>query len=404
METRKTEKAASIISYGLLIMTITHTLTHVFQRMPSALFPTLMRPEEFNLTLQQIGIIAAIPPLCSALLSIPMGLLSDRYGSRKMVFVSMVVSALGALMASQASNPTMFIIAISLLSVNTTIYHPAAYSFTTKIVQPSDRPKALGIHGAGGTFGMSIGPISLSILMGLMAFRWRQVYFFWFIPLILGAIAVFSMKTEPTEDIPTILTPQQAKEEKPNIRSMLTTSLLLFLVFVGIRTIGRSMVGSFLPIYMVNNKGISESLSNIIYGSNTLMGLVAAPLGGAIATRFGEKRWLTGVLILSYICLGLAFVIPNTTAFIVLYLISGFFNFLGMAANSSIVAKLSPSSQRGLGYALFFLPGSAMGAVAPVIAAFIGEAFGLASIFYASIAVYVIGLFVLHFGVKIKEP
>jgi NNP family nitrate/nitrite transporter-like MFS transporter len=403
LETRKTEKAASIISYGLLIMTITHTLTHVFQRMPSALFPTLMRPEEFNLNLQQIGIIAAIPPLFSALLSIPMGLLSDRYGSRKMVFVSMAVSALGALMASQASNPMMFILAISLLSVNTTIYHPAAYSFTTKIVQPSDRPKALGIHGAGGTFGMSIGPISLSILMGLLAFRWRQVYFFWFIPLILGAIAVIGIKTEPTEDTPTTILSQPVKEEKPNIRSMLTTSLLLFLVFVGIRTIGRSMIGSFLPIYMVNNKGISESLTNIIYGSNTLMGLVAAPLGGAIATRFGEKRWLSGVLVLSYVCLGLAFVIPNTTAFIVLYLISGFFNFLGMAANSSIVAKLSPSSQRGLGYALFFLPGSAMGAVAPIIAASIGEAFGLASIFYASIAVYVLGLFVLHFGVKLKE-
>jgi MFS family permease len=335
-----------------------------------------MRPEEFNLSLQQIGIIAAIPPLCSAL---------------------------GALMASQASNPMMFILAISLLSVNTTIYHPAAYSFTTKIVQPSDRPKALGIHGAGGTFGMSIGPISLSILMGLLAFRWRQVYFFWFIPLILGAIAVIGIKTEPTEDTPTTILSQPVKEEKPNIRSMLTTSLLLFLVFVGIRTIGRSMIGSFLPIYMVNNKGISESLTNIIYGSNTLMGLVAAPLGGAIATRFGEKRWLSGVLVLSYVCLGLAFVIPNTTAFIVLYLISGFFNFLGMAANSSIVAKLSPSSQRGLGYALFFLPGSAMGAVAPIIAASIGEAFGLASIFYASIAVYVLGLFVLHFGVKLKE-
>jgi NNP family nitrate/nitrite transporter-like MFS transporter len=403
LETRKREKAASIISYGLLIMTITHTLTHVFQRMPSALFPILMRPEEFNLSLQQIGIIAAIPPLCSALLSIPMGLLSDRYGSRKMVFVSMAVSALGALMASQASNPTMFIIAISLLSVNTTIYHPAAYSFTTKIVQPSDRPKALGIHGAGGTFGMSIGPISLSILMGLLAFRWRQVYFFWFIPLILGAIAVIGIKTEPTEYTPTTIISQPVNEEKPNIRSMLTTSLLMFLVFVGIRTIGRSMIGSFLPIYMVNNKGISESLTNIIYGSNTLMGLIAAPLGGAIATRFGEKRWLIGVLVLSYVCLGLSFVIPNTTAFIVLYLISGFFNFLGMAANSSIVAKLSPSSQRGLGYALFFLPGSAMGAVAPVIAASIGEAFGLASIFYASIAVYVLGLFVLHFGVNLKE-
>ena len=404
MVTGKTEKAASIISYGLLVMTLTHTLTHVFQRMPSALFPTLMRPEEFNLTLQQIGIIAAIPPLCSALLSIPMGLLSDRYGARKMVFASMVVSALGALLASQASNPIIFIVAISLLSVSTTIYHPAAYSFTTKIVKPGDRPKVLGIHGAGGTLGMSLGPISLSILIGLLAFGWRQAFLFWLIPIILGAITVFGIKTEPTEDLQVNPASQMVEAEKPNIRSMMTTSLLLFLVFVGIRSIGRSMVGSFLPIYMVNTKGISESLANIIYGGNTLMGLIAAPLGGALASRFGEKRWLIGVLILSYICLGLAFLVPNTIAFTTLYLISGFFNFLGMAANSSIVAKLSPSSQRGLGYALFFLPGSLMGAVAPVIAAFIGEVFGLSSIFYASIVVYAAGLFVLWFGVKIKEP
>jgi len=401
--TGKTEKAASIISYGLLVMTLTHTLTLVFQRMPSALFPTLMRPEEFNLTLQQIGIIAAIPPLCSALLSIPMGLLSDRYGARKMVFASMVVSALGALLASQASNPIIFIVAISLLSVSTTIYHPAAYSFTTKIVKPGDRPKVLGIHGAGGTLGMSLGPISLSILIGLLAFGWRQAFLFWLIPIILGAITVFGIKTEPTEDLQVNPASQMVEAEKPNIRSMMTTSLLLFLVFVGIRSIGRSMVGSFLPIYMVNTKGISESLANIIYGGNTLMGLIAAPLGGALASRFGEKRWLIGVLILSYICLGLAFLVPNTIAFTALYLISGFFNFLGMAANSSIVAKLSPSSQRGLGYALFFLPGSLMGAVAPVIAAFIGEVFGLSSIFYASIVVYAAGLFVLWFGVKIKE-
>jgi len=404
LETGNTERAASILSYGLLVMTITHTLTHVFQRMPSALFPTLMRPEEFNLTLQQIGVIAAIPPLCSALLSIPMGLLSDRYGARKMVFASMAVSAVGALIASQASNPTMFIIAISLLSINTTIYHPAAYSFTTKLVNPSDRPKILGIHGAGGTFGMAIGPISLSILMGLMAFRWRQIYLFWLIPVILGAIAVFAIKNEPTEEPQTAPVPQAASEEKQNIGSILTTSLLLFLVFVGIRTIGMSMVESFLPIYMVNSKGISVDLTNIIYGSNTLTGLVAAPLGGVIASRFGEKRWLIRVLVLSYICLGLAFVIPNIIAFTALYLISGFFNFLGMAANSSIVAKLSPTSQRGLGYALFFLPGSLMGAVAPVIAAFIGEVFGMSSIFYASIIVYVAGLLVLQFGVKIKEP
>lgn len=401
MGSEKLEKGASILSYGLLAMTVTHTLTHVFAGIPAALFPTLMKPTEFNLTIQQVGIIAAIPPLCSALLSLPMGLLSDRYGSKRMVLLSMLISAVGGLVASQARSPLMFIAALGLLAINTTIYHPAAYSFTTKLFKPKDRPKALGLHGAGGTFGMSIGPISLSILMGALAFRWQQVYLFWLVPIILGALAVLRMKSEPadavTEEIPNIT----ETENRSDPTKLLTLSLVMFLVFVGIRSVGRSMISSFLPIYLVNVKGMTESLSSLIYGSSSLMGLVAAPLGGLVAAKFGEKRSLLTVLCLSYLSLTLAFLIPNTVIFVIFYLISCFFNFLGMAANSSIVAGLSPSSQRGLGYALFFLPGSIMGAVAPIIAAFIGEAFGLTSIFIASLAVYIVGLILLQFGVKV---
>jgi MFS family permease len=370
--------------------------------MPSALFPTLMKPTEFNLTLQQVGMIAAIPPLCSALLSIPMGLLSDRYGSNRMVLISMAVSAAGCLIASQAQTPLMFIVAISLLSINTTIYHPAAYSFTTKLVKPRNRPRALGIHGAGGTLGMSVGPISLSILMGLFAYKWRQVYIFWLIPVILGVLAVLRLKSEPTDDVHEETDEKIENDSKGEATSLLTMGLLMFLAFVGINTIGRSMIASFLPIYMVNVKGLSNSLSNLIYGSNTLMGLVAAPLGGAFAVRFGEKRWLLAVLLFSYVSIALAFVIPSDIAFVAFYLLSGFFNFLGMAANSSIVAKLSSSQQRGLGYALYFLPGSIMGAVAPVLAAYIGDAYGLSAIFYASLIVYFVGLFVLKFFVKVR--
>ena len=402
MKSERASSSGTIITYGLIVMTVTHTITHVFQRMPSALFPTLMKPTEFNLTLQQVGLIAAIPPLCSALLSIPMGLLSDRYGSNRMVLISMAVSAAGCLIASQAQTPLMFIVAISLLSINTTIYHPAAYSFTTKLVKPRNRPRALGIHGAGGTLGMSVGPISLSILMGLFAYKWRQVYIFWLIPVILGVLAVLRLKSEPTDDVQVEIDEKIENDSRGEATSLLTMGLLMFLAFVGINTIGRSMIASFLPIYMVNVKGLSNSLSNLIYGSNTLMGLVAAPLGGAFAVRFGEKRWLLAVLLFSYVSIGLAFVIPSDIAFVAFYLLSGFFNFLGMAANSSIVAKLSSSQQRGLGYALYFLPGSIMGAVAPVLAAYIGDAYGLGAIFYASLIVYFAGLFVLKFFVKVR--
>ena len=87
MNSREVSRKYSIISYSLLAMSATHVLTHVFTGMPAALFPILIKPTEFNLTIKQVGLIAAIPEISASLLSIPMGLLSDKYGSKKMVLI-----------------------------------------------------------------------------------------------------------------------------------------------------------------------------------------------------------------------------------------------------------------------------------------------------------------------------
>jgi FSR family fosmidomycin resistance protein-like MFS transporter len=392
------KKNHSIISYGLLVMTATHTLTHVFTRVHTTLFPILK--DEFSLSLQQLGIIAAIPPLCQAILCIPTGLLSDKIGSKKMILISLAASTLGAIFAARALNPTMLIVAVSLLYLNTTIYHPAAYSFVTRLFRPNDRLRALGIHGAGGTLGVAVGPISISIIMGLLALGWRTVYFFWLFPLLLGIMATLRITSEPQEDVPD----DSSSAENPTpATSLLSASLIMFLVFVGVRMVATSMSQSFIALYLVDSRGLSESLSSFLIGSTTLVGIVAAPLGGFLAVRFGEKRWLLIVLTLAYACFGLAFLVPTNGGFIALYLAYGFLNVLGMAANSAIMAKLTPGKQRGLGYALFFLPGSIMGAVAPVIAASIAEAFTLSSIFYASTAVFFLSLGVLKFGVRVQS-
>jgi len=60
-------KYREILSYGLIVMALTHTLTHAFQNMHSALYPILKT--EFTLTNQQIGLISSIPSLSSALLN-----------------------------------------------------------------------------------------------------------------------------------------------------------------------------------------------------------------------------------------------------------------------------------------------------------------------------------------------
>jgi MFS family permease len=387
----------SIFNYGLFVMTLTHMLTHVFTRVHTTLFPVLQ--EEFGLSLQQLGLIAAIPALCQALLSIPTGLLSDRWGSRLMIQVALVVALGGTLLASQSLTPVMLIVAVSLVYVNTTVYHPAAYSFVTRLFEPRTRLKALGIHGAGGTLGVALGPISITILMGVFALGWRQVYLFWSLPLLLGIVAVLFLRSAPKDDVGVVTA---AGAPKASYASLLTTSMIMFLIYIAVRSMANAMSQSFMALYLVDDRGFSETATSTLIGLNTLVGIAGAAMGGFFAVRYGEKRWLLSILGLSYVFYALAILIPNSTAFVVLYLIYGFLTFLGMAATAAIMAKLSPGKQRGLAFALFFLPGSIMGAVAPLAAASIGDTFGLAAIFYAVIVLFFLSLAVLQFGVRLK--
>jgi len=396
-ETKQT-RATGILTYGLIVMTLTHTLTHVFGRLYTASFPLLR--SEFNLSIQQLGYIAAIPPLCQTVLSIPFGLLADRYGSKRMLIVSLVVAIVGSLLAASSQNTVMLISAVSLVYLNTTIYHPAAYSYVTRLFLRGDRPKALGIHGAGGTFGMALGPLTLGIFLGSFGLSWRHVYLFWAVPILLGAILSFRLKDVEEENGFTVTSEQGGDDEGPT--SLLTKALAIFLIYTAIQSVAQQMISTFMPIIIVDVKGFTADQMSFIYGTTSLTGLLSAPIGGYIASRFGTKRWLTVSLIMNLLMLGLVALIPGDLSFIVVYILYGFSGTLGMAARSNLIAGLTPRNQRGLGYSLLFLPGSIMGAISPIFAAKLIEVFGINQLFPISMLTAAVSIGVLIFG--IKEP
>jgi MFS family permease len=85
----------------------------------------------------------------------------------------------------------------------------------------------------------------------------------------------------------------------------------------------------------------------------------------------------------------------------ILYIAYGFFAMLGIASSGAIMAKLTPRKQRGLGYALFFLPSSIIGAIAPIIAGYLADLMGFQNIFNIAVVLNFIALAILRFTVKV---
>jgi len=340
----------------------------------------------------------AIPSLCQFFFSVPTGFISDRFGAKKLITLSILMAAAGALLGSMSMNPLMYIIASTLLTLNSTVYHPPSQSYVSNITKPGDRSRALGIWHAGGTTGMALGPLSITILMGVFAFQWRQIYGVWVLPILFGLLALYFVKP------PAEMVKEEARErwdEGDTVETLLNTNMVFLLLSGTIRRFGGGLTTGFLTIWLAESQGWTISQIGMMFGVSSLMGIIASPLGGELASRFGEKRWLVVTLFASYTCFMLAVVLKGFWPFMLFYLSQRFFGILSMPANMTITSRLSPPRQRGVGFALSSIPENVIMPLASIAAAYIADYYGLYPIFVATAVVYYVGLGVLQLGVKI---
>ena len=397
MEPKQAEKKPPLLNMGVLAMVVTHALIHAAGNMRSTIYPEIKA--DFQLSNYQIGIISAVPPLSQAIFSIPAGWISDHQGSKKVIAISLGMAAIGAAIAGFSVNPWMFVVSAVFLTLTSTFYHPPAHSYSARVASPEDRSKAMGFLNAGGTFGISLGPLSVSVLLSL-GFAWRQVYQFWIIPIILGIVFLLMIKTDPRGERNHVDEHKDEEEESDEPTSLLTREFLLYITSRGVRMFGASMFAPFLSLYLSEVRGWSVVQIGFMLGISGILGLVGSPMGGYLASRFGEKRWVIVSMALSSTFFVAAFYVPGIYPFMAMYLIYRLFGIMAMPGQAAITARLSPPSQMGMGFALTFMPSSITGVIAPMVGAWIADYYGYLPIFIAATGVMYLAVLVFSLAVK----
>ncbi len=383
------------------MMTVTHLFSGVYDNIFPALFPVFQA--EFGLTLPELGLLASLPPLFQALIGIPSGYLADRIGAKKTIAFSLVVYILSGVGMVLSSNLLVLIASINAMSLTSIIYHPGSYSYLTKVVSPGNRSKALGLMSAGGPVGVALGPITLTLALSYFGNdSWRLAYLFWIIPLVVVLGATLKLRSE--KELRTMETGSQpaktGAEGSARLGALLTRGLLVFLAFNAFWSMGGKIINVFIPTYLNGVRGLSVADASLVYGASSLLGVVAAPIGGFFADRLGNRRWLLFDYVSSIVFMALTYLSPVTVLFVSFYFGYSFCNYMGMAANTSIVAGLTPTRQRGMGYALFFLPGSIIGSVTPAACGFLAALMGLPILLPIAVAVSSISVLILRLGMK----
>jgi FSR family fosmidomycin resistance protein-like MFS transporter len=351
---------------------ISHMLIEVFLLMHPALVPVFIK--EFNLSIFDAGLIITVPSLCRLIFTLPAGIFTDRFGQRRLVILSVLVGGLGALLVSQSPTASFLVFSLSLIMISVTLYHPPGLSILQGwFSDPKERSTAIGLHGASGCIGQSIGTISLGLL--LIQFGWRFCYLLFAVPLLAWAAILVRTRTQrlPRKPPETKQVPTSAEvgEVHHGARksSLITLGFIVLMASMGLNALANGSVGAFMTTYLTRQRQLAVDVASIIFGAGPLVGIVGSLVGGYLCAEFGEKNSLVLVYVGQAIFLLGLITIPLTSLAIVSFFTYQLFSNAMWTPASSMVASLADTSSGGKAYSLYFLSSDGPGAVSPLIAA-----------------------------------
>jgi MFS transporter, DHA1 family, multidrug resistance protein len=167
--------------------------------------------------------------------------------------------------------------------------------------------------------------------------------------------------------------------------------------------VGFSSIFPFLPLYVQelgSSSGLSiELLSGLVFSAQSFTMMLAAPVWGSLADRYGRKIMVERALFGGAILLFLMAFARSAEELIILRMLQGLFTGT-LAAASALVAAQAPRERAG--YAMGLLTVSMGGGVAlgPLIGGVIADLFSYSAAFYIpSALLFLAGLIVL-FGIQ----
>ncbi len=356
----------------------THGLVHAYILLIPVLVPVWL--VLFHVDAFALGLVAALTYALYGLGSLPFGLLADRRPAVPLLIISLVGMGASLVLASLA--PVLAIVALALASLgaSASIYHPTGLALISR--RFARQGQALGWHGVGGSLGVALGPLAVSLL--LLRLPPSYVIALLSSPVVLAIVLM--LIADPREARPS--TNPAAVVPFALLRD--PSFLLILLVYVGA---GAAYWGAltFLPVFLdtqgalgpLDVAGLHLAPSKVLFPTLLAMGAGGQWLSGHLSDRARPELSLT---LLSWGEAGTlaALVVARAWALVPIALALGFLLFALEPLQNILIVNRVPPRSRGFAYGMAFLAVFGIGGIigAP-LAGYLATAIGYSAIFPA---------------------
>lgn len=323
---------------------------------------------------QTLGLVMGASTLTGVLLKLPAGALSDAMGRRTVLLVAAGLFALTPFAYPWTAGLGALIAIRFLHGSATALFSPTASAALSDLAPAGERGRWLGTYSAIQGSGQAAGPMLAGWLLGIVGYGWTFMT-----AGIFGSIAWFMLLRAPSRGEPRRVAWREMRDAVVAVardHRVILTSLAQAGQFML-----HGIVAAFLPVYAVEQIGLSPAQAGILFGAQMITTILSRPVFGRLSDQLGRRRMIVTGITLSAIAVALY---AQATGFLVAVLLSMIYG-AGLAITTSstaaLITDLSDRKRYGAAHGLFgtiFDVGDALG---PIAGGFVAANVGYAALF-----------------------
>lgn len=362
-------------------------IADVVTGVPIPIFP--LYATSLGASLGLLGLVTSMLGLGRLLSALPVGMLSDRF-NRKLVLVGgMVMFAVAFAAYSLAPSASWLIIPRLLQAVAMVATFPLGIAYIGDVLEPRDRPAAIGVYTAAMGSGFAVGPLIGSWLGATAGY---PVAYLAGAVIALGGAAFGAWRLISIKSVHGGTSIGAGLVDVRALRTLIRRPSMLMACTANI-AMTLSMTGAIFTYFPVYARGVG--ISTVTIGSLFAWRAIASASGripmGPLSTRIPVRWTLPGVLLVEAgINLGIAHT-SSAFALTALLVLEGIGFGVFLVSGQSGVAAASGRDNRGAAVGMFWMAGSVGDLFGPLVLGVVAQSLGVIAVFESVAVAIVVG-------------
>ena len=285
---------------------------HIFKHLFNGGIHALILPKikiDLGLNKAQFGALNTVGSLSHSSSTIITGALVDRYRNRANIFIGLSIMLMGiaTFTASFISTYQLMLLGILFMSIGPSMFHPPALGELARRF-PNKKGLAVSMHGFGANIGEVLGPITIAGLLVLLV-DWQNVMRISIAPAIFISIGLWLIIDKPKLTESTTIS-SISEYVKSLLETLRNKTIIILIIAISLKSIGEGAVGTYIPLYLVEELEINEIKIGLLLSLAQTMGIISQPIMGNLSDTKGRKI----VLVVGTGCIGLLSIGPAVMA------------------------------------------------------------------------------------------